>query len=61
MKQDGSSLVVKQRGRFVLHYQAGMREPRTYAIDAVPERVSNANGHDRLALGPIARRAAFLW
>ncbi|KAK9832869.1 hypothetical protein WJX74_000128 [Apatococcus lobatus] len=59
--QDGSTLVLKQKGRFCLHYLPGISEPRTYAIDAVPERSWHPDGHARLTIGPIARRAVLLW
>ncbi|KAK9859849.1 hypothetical protein WJX84_011227 [Apatococcus fuscideae] len=61
VKEDGSCLVLQQHGRFCLHYPPGAAEPRTYAIEAVPEQVWKLNGRDRLMLGPIARRAAMHW
>ncbi len=61
VEQDGSCLVLQQKGRFVLHYRQGERHPSTYAVDALPERVWHSNGHDRLTLGPIVRKAVLLW
>ena len=61
VKEDGSCLVLQQHGRFCLHYPPGAAEPRTYAIEAVPEQVWKLNRRDRLMLGPIARRAAMHW